>query len=115
LFIRYALVDGYTPETLEMIEPMWDGAVALAASTVQPGSDAHLELDIRVDIESDLPLISMPCLVIGGLQDRWVDISKSRHISAIVPHATLVELPAGHLVIGEMAADIGALVLKHTS
>jgi pimeloyl-ACP methyl ester carboxylesterase len=57
----------------------------------------------------------MPCLVIGGLQDRWVDISKSRHISAIVPHATLVELPAGHLVIGEMAADIGALVLKHTS
>jgi hypothetical protein len=26
-----------------------------------------------------------------------------------------VELPAGHLVIGEMAADIGALVLKHTS
>jgi hypothetical protein len=32
-----------------------------------------------------------------------------------VPHATLVELPAGHLVIGEMAADIGALVLKHTS
>jgi pimeloyl-ACP methyl ester carboxylesterase len=115
LFIRYALVDGYTPETLEMIEPMWDGAVALAASTVQPGSDAHLELDIRVDIESDLPLISMPCLVIGGLQDRWVDITKSRHISAIVPHATLVELPAGHLVIGEMAADIGALVLKHTS
>ena len=115
LFIRYALVDGYTPETIAMIEPMWDGAVALAASTVQPGSDAHLDLDIRVDIENDLPLITSPCLVIGGLQDRWVDISKSRHISAVVPQATLVELPAGHLVIGEMAAEIGALVAKHTS
>lgn len=115
LFIRYALVDGYTPETLAMIEPMWDGAVAMAASTVQPGSDAHLELDIRVDIENDLPLITSPCLVIGGLHDRWVDISKSRHISALIPHAVLVELPAGHLVIGEMASEIGALVVKHTS
>jgi pimeloyl-ACP methyl ester carboxylesterase len=115
LFIRYALVDGYTPQTLEVIEPMWEGAVAMAASTVQPGSDAHLELDIRVDIEDDLPLISAPCLVIGGLQDRWVDISKSRHIAAQIPHSTLVELPAGHLVIGEMASEIGSLISQHTS
>jgi pimeloyl-ACP methyl ester carboxylesterase len=115
LFIRYALVDGYTPETLEVIEPMWEGAVAMAASTVQPGSDAHLELDIRVDIEEDLSLISAPCLVIGGLQDRWVDISKSRHIASQVPHSILVELPAGHLVIGEMASEIGSLISQHTS
>jgi pimeloyl-ACP methyl ester carboxylesterase len=115
LFIRYALVDGYTPQTLEVIEPMWEGAVAMAASTVQPGSDAHLELDIRVDIEDDLPLISAPCLVIGGLQDRWVDISKSRHIAAQIPHSNLVELPAGHLVIGELANEIGSLISQHTS
>lgn len=115
LFIRYALVDGYTPQTLEVIEPIWEGAVAMAASTVQPGSDAHLELDIRVDIEDDLPLISAPCLVIGGLQDRWVDISKSRHVAAQIPHSNLVELPAGHLVIGEMANEIGALISQHTS
>jgi len=115
LFIRYALVDGYTPQTLEVIEPMWEGAVAMAASTVQPGSDAHLELDIRVDIEDDLPLISAPCLVLGGLQDRWVDISKSRHIAAQIPHSNLVELPAGHLVIGELANEIGSLISQHTS
>jgi pimeloyl-ACP methyl ester carboxylesterase len=115
LFIRYALVDGYTPQTLEVIEPMWEGAVAMAASTVQPGSDAHLELDIRVDIEDDLPLISAPCLVIGGLQDRWVDISKSRHLASQIAHSNLVELPAGHLVIGEMASEIGSLISQHTS
>ena len=114
LFIRYALVDGYTPETLEVIEPMWEGAVAMAASTVQPGSDAHLELDIRVDIEDDLAQISSPCLVIGGLQDRWVDISKSRHIASHVANSTLVELQAGHLVIGEMSSEIGSLIAKHT-
>jgi pimeloyl-ACP methyl ester carboxylesterase len=115
LFIRYALVDGYTPETLEIIEPMWEGAVAMAASTVQPGSDAHLELDIRVDIEDDLSLISSPCLVIGGLYDRWVDVSKSRHIASQVARSSLVELPAGHLVIGEMASEIGSLISQHTS
>jgi pimeloyl-ACP methyl ester carboxylesterase len=115
LFIRYALVDGYTPETLEVIEPMWEGAVAMAASSVQPGSDAHLELDISIDIEEDLSLISSPCLVIGGLQDRWVDISKSRHIAAQITHSSLVELPAGHLVIGEMASEIGSLIANHTS
>ena len=115
LFIRYALVDGYTATTLEVIEPMWEGAVTLPASTVQPGSDAHLELDIRVDIEEDLSKISAPTLVLGGTQDRWVDISKSVHIASQIAGSHLVELPAGHLVIGELAGDIGVLIAKHTS
>lgn len=115
LFIRYALVDGYTAGTLEIIEPMWEGAVAMAATTVQPGSDAHLELDIRVDIESDLGKITAPCLVIGGQQDRWVDISKSQHIASQVQGSTLVSLPAGHLCIGELAGEIASHIVKHTS
>jgi pimeloyl-ACP methyl ester carboxylesterase len=94
---------------------MVDGAVAMAATTVQPGSDAHLDLDIRVDIEDQLSKISCPTLVIGGLEDRWVDISKSRHLAATINGAQLVELPAGHLVIGEMAQDIANLIATHTS
>ena len=115
LFIRYALVDGYTSSTLEVIEPMWEGAVAMAATTVQPGSDAHLELDIRVDIEDGLAKISAPCLVMGGIQDRWVDISKSQHIAETVNNASLISLPAGHLCIGELAGDIASHIVKHTS
>jgi pimeloyl-ACP methyl ester carboxylesterase len=115
IFMRYALADGYTVNTLSLIEPMVDGAVAMAATTVQPGSDAHLDLDIRVDIEDQLSKISCPTLVIGGLEDRWVDISKSRHLAATVNGAQLVELPAGHLVIGEMAQDIANLIAAHTS
>jgi pimeloyl-ACP methyl ester carboxylesterase len=91
LFMRYALAD------------------------VQPGSDAQLELDIRVDIEQSLGRITAPCLVIGGIEDRWVDISKSRHIAATVPGATLVELPAGHLVIGELPAEIASAVSAHVA
>jgi pimeloyl-ACP methyl ester carboxylesterase len=51
LFMRYALADGYTAAGLEVLEPMFDAVVGMAASTVQPGSDAQLELDIRIDIE----------------------------------------------------------------
>ena len=115
LFIRYALVDGYMPATLEVIEPMWEGAVSMAATTVQPGSDAQLELDIRVDIEDDLPNITAPCLVLGGLHERWVDYSKTEHIAKMVTTATLVPLPAGHLCISELAGEIASQIIFHTA
>jgi 3-oxoadipate enol-lactonase len=94
---------------------MFDVVVGMAAAAVQPGSDAQLELDIRIDIEESLGRITAPCLVIGGIEDRWVDISKSRHIAATVPGATLVELPAGHLVIGELPAEIASAVSAHVA
>ncbi len=115
LFMRYALADGYTAAALEVLEPMLDAVVALAGTAVQPGSDAQLELDIRIDIESSLTRITAPCLVIGGIEDRWVDISNSRHIAAMVSGATLVELPAGHLVIGELSAEIASALSAHVA
>jgi pimeloyl-ACP methyl ester carboxylesterase len=113
LFMRYALADGYTAAGLEALEPMIEMVVPMAASTVQPGSDAHLELDLRINIEDSLDQITAPCLVIGGLEDRWVDISKSRHIAQRVTGAQLLELPAGHLVIGELATDIASAISSH--
>lgn len=115
LFMRYALADGYTAAGLEVLEPMFDAVVGMAASTVQPGSDAQLELDIRIDIEKSLRLIKAPCLVIGGIEDRWVDITKSRHIAATVSGSTLVELPAGHLVIGELPGEIASALSTHVA
>ena len=115
LFMRYALADGYTAAGLEVLEPMFDAVVGMAATTVQPGSDAQLELDIRIDIENSLRLIKAPCLVIGGVEDRWVDITKSRHIAATVSGATLVELPAGHLVIGELPGEIASALSTHVA
>lgn len=115
LFMRYAIADGYTVPTIEMLEPMIDAAASMGATTVQPGSDAHLELDLRVDIEDDLSRITCPALVLGGRFDRWVDFSKSEHIASHISGARLVELPSGHLVIGEMPADIAREIISHTS
>lgn len=113
LFMHYAIVDGYTLPAIEMIEPIIDQAVALAATAVQPGSAAHLELDGRVDIEAALGRITSPCLVLGGVEDRWVDIEHSRHLASSIAGARLVELPAGHLVIGECAVEIARLLDEH--
>lgn len=113
LFMRYALVDGYTAAALEVLEPMAEGAVQLASTMVQPGSDAQLELDTRIDIESSLSAVSARCLVIGGLEDRWVDVSKSREIAERVGGARLVEVDAGHLLIGERADVVASLIADH--
>lgn len=114
IFMRYALADGYTVAALELMEPMIEDIIPMAATMVQPGSDAHLDLDIRVNIEDSLALITAPCLVMGALEDRWVDITHSRHIASIVANATLVELPAGHLVISELSSNIAQLLIQHT-
>lgn len=110
LFMRYALVDGYTAGALEALEPMVDAAVSAAPSMVQPGSSAHLELDGRIDIAESLPLVSAPCLVIGGLQDRWVDITHSRHIAMLVPGSRSVDVDAGHLLLTERATEVAAAI-----
>lgn len=113
LFMRYALVDGYTAAALEVLEPMAEGAVQLASTMVQPGSDAHLELDTRIDIDDSLSTIVAKCLVIGGLQDRWVDVTKSHEIAARVKGARLAEVDAGHLLIGERADVVANLIAEH--
>lgn len=113
LFMHYAIVDGYTAMTLAALEPVFDGAVSLAAASIAPGSAAHLELDGRVDISSDLVGIGCPALVIGGLEDRWVDISHSRQIADTVAGAVLVELPAGHLLMGELAGEVARSITAH--
>lgn len=114
MFMRYALVDGYTAQTIATLEPMVDAVISMAPAMVQPGSDAHLELDTRINIENDLAQITSPALIIGGIEDRWVDISHSRHLARVITNSRLVELPAGHLVIGELAGEIGQLIAEHT-
>jgi len=113
LFMRYALADGYTADGLTALEPMLEMAISLAATTIQPGSDAQLELDIRIDIEQDLSKITAPALIIGGIEDRWVDITHSRHLATAIKGATLVEMPAGHIVIAELAGDVAARLASH--
>lgn len=110
LFMRYAVADGFTAGAIAGLQPMLEDIVALGALAVQPGSDAQLDLDERVDIAPLLSKITSPALIIGGLEDRWVGIEHSRQLAAAIPGARLVELPAGHLVIQELAPEVATLI-----
>lgn len=113
LFMRYAIADGFTAGALAALEPMLEAVVAQGAATVAPGSDAHLDLDERVDISAMLERVAAPTLVIAAAEDRWVDPSHSRAIAAAVSGARLEVLPFGHLVIQEGAAAVAELLIAH--
>lgn len=115
LFMRYALADGFTAAAITGLEPMLETLIDMSAPALAPGSDAHLDLDERIDIAALLASIVSPTLVIGGAEDRWVDVSHSRSLAAAIAGAQLEVLPGGHLVIQEDAASIAALLHAHAS
>lgn len=115
LFMRYAFADGLTAAGHEMMEPILDMAVAMGAATIADGSAAHLDLDAVVDISTLVSQIVAPTLIIGGAEDRWVDVSHSHALAAAIADSRLEVLPAGHLLISEQAPQIAALLHAHIS
>lgn len=113
LFMRYAVADGFTAATIAALEPMLDVVVEQGAASLAPGSDAHLDLDERVDIAADLAAITAPTLVIAGAEDRWVDVAHGRAVASAVAGARFEVLPFGHLVIQEGAGAVAALLHEH--
>jgi len=113
LFMRYAMADGFTVTALTMLEPMLEAMIPMGAGTLAAGSGAQLELDKVLDITELLPAIACPTLIIGGTEDRWVDISHSRSLADEIHSAQLVELAAGHLAIQELASDVATLLHAH--
>ena len=113
LFMRYAVADGFTAAAIGGLETMLEDIVALGSTAVQPGSHAQLDLDARVDIAPLLASITAPTLVLGAIEDRWVDITHSRELADRIIGARLVELPAGHIVIQELAPNVGELIDAH--
>jgi pimeloyl-ACP methyl ester carboxylesterase len=114
-FARYAIADGFTLASFEAFGDGIEAMVPLMTSTVAAGSDAQLELDTRVDIASLLGDITAPTLVVGGVDDRWVDIAHSRLLAEQIDNATLVELDCGHLVPQERSERLTELILGHAA
>jgi pimeloyl-ACP methyl ester carboxylesterase len=116
LFARYVLADAFTASFFELLGSDEKEVVALTAVGFAPGSDRHLELDQRVDIAQRLGAISAPTLVVGGLEDRWVDIRHSRELAERIPTARLVELPCGHAgPVTELAGEVSTMVAAHAA
>jgi 3-oxoadipate enol-lactonase len=114
LFARYAYADGMTAGAIEAagLEAI-EALVPITAATLAPGTLRQVELDTRVDITARLAEIKAPTIVVGGVEDRWVDIVHSRHLATAIAGAKLVELPCGHLIPMEQADALAGLIADH--
>jgi pimeloyl-ACP methyl ester carboxylesterase len=113
LFMRYAMADGLTAGAHVMMEPILEMAIEMGAATVAEGSAAHLDLDLIVDISSLVGNITAPTLIVGGAEDRWVDVSHSYALAAAIAGSRVEVLPAGHLLTTELPGEIAALMHAH--
>lgn len=112
LFGRYLFADGLTAKSFE--EYTVEGVEALLPTVVLGvGSVRQIDLDTRIDITAELARITAPTIVIGGLEDRWVDIAHSRFLAEHIAGAELVELACGHLVPVECADDLTRMLIEH--
>jgi pimeloyl-ACP methyl ester carboxylesterase len=114
LFARYAFADGLTAGAFEAFTAAGVEGLVPAIVTA-PGSLRHLDLDRRIDIGPLLGSITAPALVVGGVEDRWVDVCHSRDLAERINGARLVELACGHLTLTEQAGPLTALLLDHAT
>jgi 3-oxoadipate enol-lactonase len=115
LFMRYAVADGFTANAIAGLGPMLEDVISLGATALAPGTHQQLDLDAIVDITGLLGSITSPTLIIGAIEDRWVDVSHSHDLHERIAGSRLEVLPAGHLVIQELAGEVAKLLYAHVS
>lgn len=113
LFTRYVMVDGFTSAFHELAAPILEAVIEASALTIAPGSAAQIDLDISLDIADLVGQIAVPTLIIGGAEDRWVDISHSHDLGGAITGARVEVLAAGHMMMAEQPAQVAALLHPH--
>ncbi|MER6997048.1 alpha/beta hydrolase [Streptomyces sp. NPDC000410] len=78
-----------------------DALVQATAQTLPSGSAEHADLVARVEVREDLPLVTVPTLVISTAEDLLVTPDLHREVADALPGAELVEIPTGHLPFAE--------------
>ena len=110
LFTRYAFVDGFTAAWHEQAAAFLEIAIDIASPMLAPGSVAHVDLDIAVDITDHVGRITAPTLIIGGAEDRWVDVAHSHALGQAIKGSRVEVLAAGHMMMAEQPAQVAALL-----
>ncbi len=66
----------------------------------------------RPDASPLLPMISCPALVLCGQDDAWSPLSTHRVMAQLIPHSTLVAVPAcGHMCTMERPDEVSAALI----
>jgi class 3 adenylate cyclase len=78
----------------------------------------YMSLNVKIDIQSILPAIRVPTLVLHRRNDAMVPLKRGRELAAEIPNAKLIEYPGDEHAfwIGEidaMLGDVGEFVTGH--
>lgn len=85
--------------------------LGMGAATGETRLRAQLQMQLtRTDLLSRLPSLTMPTLIVSGLDDVICPPHFHTEIVAEIPDARLVSLEAGHLLPLERPTEFGALV-----
>jgi pimeloyl-ACP methyl ester carboxylesterase len=107
-YIGNATYRGLDPADLDALVEPWTGVEG------QPAFYRQIEdydLDLLDENERALPGLDLPVGILWGAEDAWIPIATGRRLAALIPGATLTEVPeAGHLVQYDAPAALaGAL------
>ncbi len=78
--------------------------------TLAPGTDRQIELDYGLNIQSYLPSIESPSLVVGLTDDHLVPIENCKELADGIKDSYYTEVKSGHFVPWENSADFVKLI-----
>ncbi|MFR9757759.1 alpha/beta fold hydrolase [Streptomyces sp. TR06-5] len=68
------------------------------------------------EVQDRYASVGMPVTVCWGTQDEWIPLAKGKELAALIPGASLREIPeAGHLVQEDAPAELVAALLEFLS
>ncbi len=96
---------------LRTLDEMVAAAGMLAMS---PFVDKQMDLNTRIDIAAACETISARTLVVGCAHDMMVPKHHSKALFGAIPDARYTEVPSGHAIVHERAAELFQLIDQFT-
>ncbi|AUG99042.1 alpha/beta hydrolase [Prodigiosinella confusarubida] len=100
---KIILLTGFSPEFISSMsdEEIQENINLIVSENQWEGMARQVELDLNVDIISNVGKIIKPTLVIGCTHDHLVPVQHAVALAELIPSATYTEIPSGHLAVHE--------------
>lgn len=83
---------------------------AVAATIPHPGTSRQIELNGEIDIRVEAGNITAPTLLIGGVHDAIVPLSRVQELAQLIVGSTYAEVDSGHMLLVEQPEKVLSLI-----
>ncbi|WP_159075124.1 alpha/beta hydrolase [Celeribacter baekdonensis] len=105
LITEYMTFCAFSPAFMNM-KTLDDMIAAAEMLKMSPFVDKQMDLNTRIDITAACETITAKTLVMGGTYDMMVPKHHSKQLFGAIEDARYAEIPAGHAVVHERAAEL---------